>query len=82
MVSSDIDVLRETGGDFVSYAPVGDSEKFAKLAVEQIQESRKVGGQGRSDDGLRSHLERYQWAVHLERLVEVLEKEACLKAAR
>ena len=82
VVVSDIDVLRETGGRFVQYAPVGDSEKFARLAVEQIRDSGKGGGQGRSADGLTSHLERYQWAVHLERLVEVLEKEACLKAAR
>ena len=82
VVSSDIAVLRETGGDFVRYAAVGDSEEFARLAVEQIEGSGKRRGQGGADDGLRSHLERYQWTLHMERLVEVLEKEACLKAAR
>lgn len=82
VVASDIPVLWETGGVFARYAPVGDSEEFARLAVEQIRDSGKVGGQGRSDDGLRSHLERYQWTVHLKRLVEVLEKEACLKTTR
>lgn len=82
VVVSDIAELRETGGGFVRFAPVGDSEEFARLAVEQIHDSGKGGGQGRSDDGLSSHLERYQWAVHLERLVDVLEKEACLKTAR
>ena len=69
-------------GGFAKYAAFGDSEGFAKLAVEQIEGSRNEGGQGGADDGLRSHLERYQWAVDLERLVEVLEKEACLKTAR
>lgn len=82
VVASDIPVLRETGGVFARYAPVGDSEGFAGLAVEQIEESGKRGGQGGADDGLRSHLERYQWKLHMERLVEVLEKEACLKATR
>jgi glycosyltransferase involved in cell wall biosynthesis len=82
VVASDIPVLRETGGGFVKYAPVGDSEGFAKLAVAQIEGLRNEGGQGGADDRLRSHLERYKWTVHLERLVEVLEKEACLKTAR
>lgn len=82
VVASDIPVLRETGGVFAKYAPVGDAKGFAGIAVEQIEESGKRRGQGWTDDGMRSHLERYQWAVHLERLVEVLEKEACLKAAR
>jgi glycosyltransferase involved in cell wall biosynthesis len=82
VVASDIPVLRETGGEFARYAPVGNAEGFAGLAVEQIEESGKRGGQGGADDGLRSHLERYQWKLHMERLVEVLEKEACLKATR
>lgn len=82
VVVSDIPVLRETGGVFARYAAVGDSEGFARLGVEQIEGSGKRRGQGGADDGLRSHLKRYQWAMHLERLVDVLEKEACLKAAR
>jgi glycosyltransferase involved in cell wall biosynthesis len=82
VVASDIPVLRETGGGFVKYASVGDADGFAKFAVEQIEGLRNEGEQGGADDRLRSHLERYQWAVHLERLVEVLEKEACLKTAR
>jgi glycosyltransferase involved in cell wall biosynthesis len=82
VVASDIPVLRETGGEFARYAPVGNAEGFAGLAVEQIEESGTRGGQGGADDGLRSHLERYQWTLHMERLVEVLEKEACLKATR
>lgn len=74
VVASDIPVLRETGGPFVTYSPVGNSEEFARIANGLLEGA----GQGRSDS-VRTHLERYQWPLHVERLVEVLESESGLR---
>ena len=76
VVASDIAVLRETGGEYVSYAAVGDSAEFARQATERIEQSR--GGQGRIDPpGLKAHLEQFRWSTHVERLASVLQGLVC-----
>lgn len=68
VVVSDLPVLREPGGGFVSYAAVGDFKDFARKAV-------KVIGSGSvefAEKSLVEHLGRFRWSAHVDRLGEVL----------
>lgn len=60
VLASDIDVLREVGGDAASYAPVGEVEAWASRMGEL------VSGQARAPDrALRlRHAARYTWDAH------------------
>ena len=56
VVASDLPVLREVGGDVVSYAPVGDAEAFAAALEAVLAEPGDAGAR-------RAHAARFTWAT-------------------
>ena len=56
VVASDLPVLREVGGDLVSYAAVGDAEAFA-AALREVLDAPG------SDQTRRAHAARFTWAA-------------------
>ncbi len=72
VLASDLDVLREVGGEAAAYAPVGDVPAWTEAALGLLDEWR------RQDDAWRSRRaaglawsQRYHWTTHVERLVAI-----------
>jgi len=70
VVVSDLPVLREPGGGFVTYAAVGDPKDFARCAAKVIDDGRRE----LMEPCLVDHLARFRWSAHVERLGEVLKR--------
>lgn len=62
VIASDIPVLREVGGGVVSYAPVGDIDRWASLAVQVLEGQAKIA----SREQRLAHVSQYTWARHAE----------------
>jgi glycosyltransferase involved in cell wall biosynthesis len=56
VVASDLPVLREVGGDLVSYAPVGDAEAFAAALAATLDDAG-------DRQARRAHAARFTWAA-------------------
>ncbi len=72
VLASDLEVLREVGGDAVTYQPVADVAAWA-IAVSEILERRYADPQAWQADrslGL-ARASRWSWPAHVDRLVEI-----------
>lgn len=72
VLASDIPVLREVGGDAVTYAPVGDVPAWADAALTLLAERREAPNawETRRAAGL-AWASRYRWSTHVAQLVAI-----------
>lgn len=72
VLASDIPVLREVGGEAVTYAPVGDVPAWADAARTLLAERRDdpSAWAARREHGL-TWASRYRWSTHVAQLVAI-----------
>jgi len=64
IVASDIPVLREVGGDAISYATVGSPESFSKEILSVLNSSRKD-----LIKGYEKNLSRFSWEDNVSKII-------------
>jgi glycosyltransferase involved in cell wall biosynthesis len=72
VVATDLLVLRETGGDAVTYCPLGDAAAWTRAIRMLIAErrDRPVAWRGRRQLGIQ-HAARFSWGEYARRMTEV-----------
>jgi glycosyltransferase involved in cell wall biosynthesis len=76
VLASEIPVLREVGGDAVTYAPVGDVEAWSALALEALE------GRGAAPREARlAQAARFSWDAHARAVLGAYARIAGLEAA-
>lgn len=72
VLASDLEVLREVGGDAAAYAPVGDVPAWSSSVLALLAERRGVpdAWRVRRDAGL-AQASTFRWSAHVARLVEI-----------
>ena len=67
VLASDIEVLREVGGEAASYCQVGDVEAWTAAALMLLKEGQSESKERRAERARRGS--RWTWQAHVDRLV-------------